>query len=187
MRNNEYIHEIELTNKKIKNKPREEFRKLLEQVKYLGYEVEQLSDGRKIVITKPGGKIMLDDYRVWIYNPKDSTLWSISHDQIKDELINKGKIDPQETKNIIDALERVYDGEEPDDVLQTTPLDNPTGEPPEVLLKAYKWIWGQEDCNHPMGKGRTMSWEGWDKKQGKWIKTGKGIVDLREELNNQII
>jgi len=42
-------------------------------------------------------------------------------------------------------------------VLKDTKLDNPAGEPPDVLLKAYKWIWGQEDCNYPEGKGREMS------------------------------
>jgi len=27
----------------------------------------------------------------------------------------------------------------------------------KLLLKAYKWIWGQEDCNYPEGEGREMS------------------------------
>lgn len=44
---NIYKHEIELTNLRIKNKPREEFRELLERIKYKGYEVEQLADGEK--------------------------------------------------------------------------------------------------------------------------------------------
>ena len=67
-------------------------------------------------------------------------------------------------------------------MLKTTKLNNPHGESPEVLLKAYKWIWGQEDCNYPEGKGRTMSWEGWRKEKGLWVKTGDGIIDLRNML-----
>ncbi|MEW6674863.1 MAG: hypothetical protein AB1348_02415 [Nitrospirota bacterium] len=181
------MHEIELTNLLIKNKPREEFRRLLEEVKYRGYEVEQLADGRKIVITKPGGKftygrIRREDFMVWVYNPSDSTLWLISHDDIKNDLKEKSEIYPKEKIKLIDALEKVYNGEEPDNVLKTTKLNNPTGEPPELLLKAYKWIWGQEDCNYPDGKGRAMSWEGWKKEKGQLIKTGDGIVDLRERL-----
>ena len=43
------------------------------------------------------------------------------------------------------------------DVLATQQLENPNGELPELLLKAYKWIWGQEDCNYPEGEGREMS------------------------------
>jgi hypothetical protein len=187
MKKNIYTHEIELSNLHIKNRPREEFRILLEKVKYRGYEVDQLSDRRKIVITKPGGKftygkIRREDFMVWVYNPNDSTLWLITHDDIKDDLKEKGDVEPKEAIKIIDALERVYNGEEPDEVLKTTRLNNLTGESTEVLLKAYKWIWGQEDCNYPYGKGRAMSWEGWKKERGQWIKTGDGIIDLRERL-----
>ncbi len=162
MKKNIYTHEIELTNLQIKNRPREEFRKLLEKVKYRGYEAEQLTDGRKIVITKPGGKFVFgkvkrEDFMVWVYNPNDLTLWLISHKDIYNDLEGKGKVNSDETIKIIDALERVFNGEEPDDVLKSTKLNRPTGEPPEVLLKAYKWIWGQEDCNYPEGEGREMS------------------------------
>ena len=83
------------------------------------------------------------------------------------------------------VFEKVYNGEEPEDVLKTIKLVNPIGESPEVLLKVYKWIWGQEDCNYPRGKGRAMSWEGWEKREGEWIKM-IGIVDLREELKKII-
>jgi len=173
MKKNIYTHKIELKHLEIKNKPREEFRKLLEEVEYRGYEVEQLSDDRKIVITKPGGKftygrIRREDFMVWVYNPSDSTLWLISHKDIYNDLEEKGRVNPLETVKIIDALERVFNGEEPNDILKTMGLNNPTGEPPEVLLKAYKWIWGQEDCNYPEGEGRKMSM--------------KSIQELKERL-----
>lgn len=191
MKKNLYKHEIDLIDLKVVNKPREEFRKILESIKYRGYEVEQLSDDRKIVVTKPGGKfvfgkIQREDFMAWIYNPKDSTLWLISHRDINNDLEEKGEIDPRETVKILDALEKVYNGEEPADVLQKDTLTNPVGESPEALVKAYKWIWGQEDCNYPDGKGRAMSWEGWAKKDGEWIKTGKGLLDLRDRLKKRI-
>jgi len=175
MKRNIYTHEIELINLKIKNRPREEFRKLLEKVKYRGYEVEQLTDGKKIVITKPGGKFVFgrvkrEDFMVWVYNPNESILWLISHKDIYNDLEEKGEIDSKETIKIIDALERVFDGEEPDEVLKNSELTISSGEPPEVLLKAYKWIWGQEDCNYPEGEGREMSM--------------KSIKELREKLRN---
>lgn len=165
MKKNIYTHEIDLVNLQIKNRPREEFRELLEKVKYRGYEVEQLRDGRKVVITKPGGKftfgrIRREDFMVWIYNPENSSLWLISHKDIYKDLEEKGKVNPKETIKIIDALEKVFNGNEPDSIMENTELNNPTGEPPEVLLKAYKWIWGQEDCNYPEGKGREMSMQG---------------------------
>ena len=84
---NIYTHEIDLTPLKIKNQEREKFRLELERIKYRGYEVEQISDGRKIVITKPGGKFVFgtikrDDFMVWIYQPVDNSLWLISHKNI---------------------------------------------------------------------------------------------------------
>jgi len=107
---------------------------------------------------------------VCVYNPINSTLWLISHKDIYEDLEEKSKINPETTISIIDALERVFNGEEPDDILQATDLNNPIGEPPELLLKAYKWIWGQEDCNYPDGKGREMSME--------------LLIELREKLKN---
>ena len=187
---NIYTHKVALTELHIKNKPQNEFRSLLEQVNYLGYEVEEISDGRKIVITKPGGKftfgtIKREDFMVWIYDPKDFSLWLISHKNILDDLKIKGEHEPKETIKIIDTLEKVLDGSDPNDITEAGQLTNPIGELPEVLLKAYKWIWGQEDCNYPTGKGRLMSWEGWKKQDDKWIKTGDGIADLRERLKKE--
>ena len=165
MKENMYLHGVELIDLHIKNKPREEFRERLEEIKYRGYEVEQLKDGRKIVITKPGGKRSFgrakrEDFMVWVYDPGDSSLWLISHNDISEDLKEKGKVNPIETIKIIDALERVFNGEEPSEVLKTTSLNGNIGEPPDVLLKVYKWIWGQEDCNYPIGKGREMSMKG---------------------------
>lgn len=190
---NIYTHGIELRKIHIMNKPQEEFKSFLERVNYRGYEVESLADGRKIVITKPGGKrvqgrgaIKREDFMVWVYNPNDSALWLISHEDIYNDLEEKGKVNPDETIKIIDTLEKVLNGEEPNEVIKSVKLSNPCGENPETLLKVYKWIWGQEDCNYPSGKGRLMSWEGWAKKEGEFVKTGNGIVDLREKLKRRL-
>lgn len=163
---NIYKHEIDLEKIEIKNMPREQFRQTLEKIKYRGYEVENISDGRKVVITKPGGKftfgsIRREDFMVWIYNPKDNSLWLISHKDIWNDLEEKGKNSPELTVKIIEALERVFEGEEPDEVINSIDIHSSflPGENVEVLLKAYKWIWGQEDCNYPNGKGREMSME----------------------------
>lgn len=191
-RKNIYIHEIDLADLKIRNTPREKFRKTLEKIKYRGYEVEKLKDGREIVITKPGGKftfgtIKREDFMVWVYDPVERTLWLISHKNIWEDLEEKGRVNPIKTTEVINCLEKVFKGEEPDDVLKDKDWSNLIGESPELLLKAYKWIWGQEDSNYPEGKGRAMSWEGWQKnKQGEWVKTGTGIADLRRRLEQKL-
>lgn len=184
---NIYEHTIDLEKLTIKNKERGKFVKELEKIPYRGYEVENISDGRKIVIVKPGGKqsfgrIRKEDFFVFIYNPTENTLWQITHKQIYEDLRSKATKDPEETIKILEAFERVYNGEEPDDFLDQLDLHNPCGELPEALIKAYKWIWGQEDVNYPNGMGRTMSWEGWRKENNKWIKTGEGLKDLLESL-----
>ncbi|HVA66304.1 MAG TPA: hypothetical protein VNK24_05195 [Elusimicrobiota bacterium] len=40
--------------------------------------------------------------------------------------------------------------------------DDLPGEKVDLLLKVYKWIWGQEDCNYPQpeNEGRYMSMKG---------------------------
>ncbi len=139
--------------------------KKLEEIPYRGYEVEDITDGRKIVIVKPGGKqawgkMRKEDFFVFIYSPSEQSLWQITHKQILEDLKDKSKADKADTIKILEAFERVYNGEEPDDILKSLALNNPTGENPEALLKAYKWIWGQEDVNYPTGQGRAMSWEG---------------------------
>lgn len=53
---NIYQHNIELEPIRINNADKATFSQKLIDLPYRGYEVEELSDGRKIVITKPGGK-----------------------------------------------------------------------------------------------------------------------------------
>lgn len=189
-RRNIYTHSIDLMRLTIKNAERDDFVKELEKIPYRGYEVEDISDGRKIVIVKPGGKqsygrIRKEDFFVFIYQPDEQTLWQITHKQIHDDLKEKAKINRDATIKILQVFERVYDGEDPDNILKEIDLSAPSGENPEALIKAYKWIWGQEDVNYPTGKGRAMSWEGWEKDGEKWKKTGTGLKDLLEKLENK--
>lgn len=164
MAKNVYAHSIDLKKLNIRNAPREEFAAKVIAIEYRGYEVERCDDGRKIVITKPGGKSVYgqpkkEDILVFIFDPKDNSLWQISHQQILDDVTAKCKENPNEGKKLIALLERTLNGEEPKDFINAIrALAFQTGEPSEELIKAYKWIWGQEDVNYPNGEGRFMSW-----------------------------
>lgn len=187
---NIYTHDIDLKKVRIKNAPSKDFATAIESIPYRGYEVEDITDGRKIVIVKPGGKqsfgrIRKEDFFVFIYNPQERTLWQISHKQIYNDLVEKSQNDKNQTINLLQAFEQVYIGKEPDEILQKMKIDTSTGEIPEVLLKAYKWIWGQEDVNYPTGKGRAMSWEGWEKENEEMVKTGTGLKDLLVKLQSE--
>lgn len=171
---NKYAHAIDLQRIRVKNTNKDSFAKTLISLPYRGYEVEDISDGRKIVITKPGGKMSFgrlskEDFLVFIYSPDTQILWQISHKQILDDLKGKAGEDKVQTKRLIDVFEKVLNGADPEDIQEDiSSFSFSSGELPEAIIKAYKWIWGQEDVNYPDGKGRMMSWE--------------AIADLRDSL-----
>lgn len=188
---NIYTHDTDLKKIFIRNAPSKEFALAIEKIPYRGYEAEDISDGRKIVIVKPGGKqsfgrIRKEDFFVFIYNPIEHSLWQISHNQIYNYLVEKSQQGKNEAIQLLKALERVYYGEDPDDFLKETDLRAFADDNAEALLKAYKWIWGQEDVNYPTGKGRAMSWEGWNKQNKQWVKTGTGLKDLLNKFLEEI-
>lgn len=94
---NLYRHSIDLKKISIDNTDRNAFSQQLINLPYRGYEVEELPDNRKIVITKPGGKTVYgkpkkEDFLVFIYNPSDDSLWQISHSQILDDITNNNTL-----------------------------------------------------------------------------------------------
>ena len=163
---NKYNHSIDLQELHIRNMERKAFAQAIIDIKYRGYEVEQLGDGRKIAITKPGGKKAFgrpykEDIMVFIFDPADNSLWQISHDQILEDVKAKIDEDKRQGKLFLKYLEKTYKGEEPEDFIEEIrKLNFTSGETPEALIKAYKWIWGQEDVNYPTKAGRALSWQG---------------------------
>jgi hypothetical protein len=142
----------------IPNAERVLFRQALVRVHAGEYEVEQLGDGQKIIIKKPGYKGD-DDFRVDLYNPSDGTMKSLTHDELFADIAQKYQDNPEETKKIIKGLLDVCNGKEPDDVIKEKGIQNGIGMPIERIFKIYKWVWGQEDCNYPgpACKGRWLS------------------------------
>jgi hypothetical protein len=165
MKKNKYQHAIDLKPIQIRNTDKATFISQLECLEYRGYEVERLSNGNRIVITKPGSKSVYgypkkEDFLVFIFYPEDNGLWQISHNQIYEDIVEKSKEDKLRTISLICLLERVCNGEEPNDFIdEISALQFQTGETAETLLKVYKWIWGQEDVNYPNGEGRMLSWK----------------------------
>lgn len=126
------------------------------------YEVEELSTGEVIAINKPGGKrnfgrLSRDDFMVFIFDPHEQSLWLISHGEISDDIADKYEYNQHHALRLIEALYRVCCGDEPDDVIREFHLEDTVGIPVETILKVYKWIWGQEDCNYPTKEGRWLS------------------------------
>ncbi len=166
---NKYNHSIDLKKLRVRNMERNAFAQAIIAIEYRGYEVEQIDDGRKIVITKPGGKKAFgrpykEDIMVFVYDPLDNSLWQVSHDQIINDVRAKVCEDKVRGKELLSLFERTYNGEEPDDFIEDIrKLSFMSGETPEALIKAYKWIWGQEDVNYPTKAGRALSWQSFQK------------------------
>jgi hypothetical protein len=141
------------------------FREKLIKIEPGEYEVEQLNNGNKIIIEKPGRKGP-DDFRVYLYNPNLNTRKKLTYDEIFSDIELKNKKEPEKTKALINGLNDVCKGKEPDNVIKTRKIENTTSLPVDTLLKSLKWIWGQEDCNYKNGKGRWLSMDEINKKYG---------------------
>ena len=157
---NLYQHSIDLKKICIDNTDKDSFSQKLMNLPYRGYEVEELPDNRKIVITKPGGKNVYratqkEDFIVFIYNPCNDSLWQISHYQILDDIKNKVRENKEEAKKFLSLMERVYNGEEPADFINDIrALHFVSGESPEVLIKVLIYISTLE--NHRKGWSREI-------------------------------
>ena len=159
---NYFEHNVNLVPLNVANDTQNNFREALNAIPYLMYEVEQLADGRKILVNKPGGKrnfgrLSHHDFMVFIYAPADDSLWLISHGEIEEDIDAKYSVDTVAADNIMRGLLDVCNGIEPDAVIQNRNIVNIGGLPVDAIYKAYKWIWGQEDCNYPNNKGRWLS------------------------------
>lgn len=162
MPKNSFKYKVKLIPFTIKNMEQNIFKDKLNEIPYLLYEVEQLEGGNKIVINKPGGKrnfgrLSRNDFMVFVYASNEDELWLISHRELLADLEIKFAKDKNEALRFIRGLYAVCSGAEPDDVISNNKLKNSEGLPVETFYKAYKWIWGQEDCNYPKGKGRWLS------------------------------
>ena len=162
MSNKIFRYNVNLVPLKIENQEQNAFRDELNNIPYLLYEVENLATGEIIAINKPGGKrnfgrLSRDDFMVFIFNPSEQSLWLISHGEISDDIAGKYEHDREQALRLIEGLYYVCCGEEPDDVLHKLYLHDTVGIPVETILKVYKWIGGQEDCNYPTKAGRWLS------------------------------
>jgi hypothetical protein len=140
-------------------------REIVNGLPFAGYHVETLEDGRRVCITKPGGKqfwgaVQPNDFMVWVYDEVRKDRWRISHSEIYEDIECKLKSGAASASDFIDSLRTVCEGAEPMDLLRSGTLErfrDLPGMSAELVLKAYKWIWIQEDCNYPTGEGRWRS------------------------------
>ncbi|MCU0346133.1 MAG: hypothetical protein MUC59_04280 [Saprospiraceae bacterium] len=156
-----FNYPVTLIKLEIENLSQEEAKVKLNEVPYLLYEVATLSDGRKIVINKPGGKrnfgrLSKNDFMVFVHNPVEEELWLASHAELQEDIEFKFSQSLEYGKVIIELLHKVCKGEELQ-AEEINSIESNIGLSLDLLIHLYKWIWFQEDVNYPNGLGRWLS------------------------------
>ena len=128
------------------------------------YNVEILSDGRRIYLTRPAYLKKGFDFRINV----ESTMFQTKHeypkhDDIFDDLRLKWQEDPAMCTRLHQALERVYNCEDPEDILpEYKDIEFNAGHPVDLILKVIKWFLIEQDIRDWNYSGRQMFKNGID-------------------------
>jgi hypothetical protein len=128
------------------------------------YNVETLSDGRRIYLTRPAYLKKGFDFRINV----EKTIFETGkeyprHDDIFKDLELKNQVDSVSGKNLYQAIERVYNCEDPEDILiDCKDVDFRIGHSVELILKVIKWFLIEQDIRDWNYSGRRMFKNGID-------------------------
>lgn len=128
------------------------------------YNVETLSDGRKIYLTRPAYLKKGFDFRINVEGMTFKTGHEYpKHEDIFDDLKVKRQNNPTSYKRLHDAIERIYKCEDPEDVLPNyADLKIESGYSLELILKVIKWFFIEQDIRDWNYSGRGMFKSGVD-------------------------
>ncbi|GAI41710.1 unnamed protein product [marine sediment metagenome] len=128
------------------------------------YNVETLSDGRRIYLTRPAYLKKGFDFRINV----EGTIFQTGqeypkHDDIFDDLREKRRGNPAMCGRLYQAIERVYNCEDPEDMLpECTDIKFNVGHPVDLILKVIKWFLIEQDIRDWNYSGRQMFKNGID-------------------------
>ena len=128
------------------------------------YNVETLSDGRIIYLTRPAYLKKGFDFRINVEKTTFQTKHEYpKHDDIFDDLRLKRQEDPTASRKLHKALERVYNCEDPEDILpECGDIRFNVGHPIDLILKVIKWFLIEQDIRDWNYSGRQMFKSGID-------------------------
>ena len=122
------------------------------------YNVEKLSDGRRIYLTRPAPLKLGFDFiihvenRIFLSSFRDNP----SHSDIYTDLIYKKEENFNNFQKLYELLLRIYRCEEPEDVLQNVDFEFNIGLTIEEILKIVKWFFIEQDIRYWNYSGREM-------------------------------
>ena len=122
------------------------------------YNVETLSDGRRIYLTRPAYLKKGFDFRINVEGTTFQTSHEYpKHDDIFDDLREKRRRNPAMCKKLHQAIERVYNCEDPGNILpEYIDIKFSTGHPVDLILKVIKWFLIEQDIRDWNYSGRQM-------------------------------
>ena len=123
------------------------------------YNVETLSDGKRVYILRPAYLNKGFDFTVHventIFNPRTKDL-PTHKDIFKDLRMKKHKSETS-WNTLYEAIKLVYNLQEPDDVItKYNGLKFDTGYPVDLILKVIKWLFIEQDMTYWNWSGRAM-------------------------------
>lgn len=128
------------------------------------YNVEILDNGRRVYLTRPAYLKKGFDFRINV----ERTIFKTGqeypkHDDILDDLRRKRSSAPTLCGRLHEAIERVYNCEDPEDILsEYDDVKFDVGHPVDLLLKVIKWFFIEQDVRDWNYSGRAMLKNGID-------------------------
>ena len=128
------------------------------------YNVETLSDGRRVYLTRPAYLKKGFDFLINV----EETIFQTGHEYPKhndifSDLILKRRENPAMYRRLHQAIERVYNCEDPEDILPScTNVKFSVGHSVDLVLKVIKWFLIEQDIRDWNYSGRQMFKNGID-------------------------
>ena len=121
------------------------------------YFVEKLKDGRRVYLLRPTYLNKGIDFQVWVERFDGTDDGRPSHQGVFKDLKLKKQENPKNLPQLIRAIDRVWNCEEPDTVLRGLgQVTFKKGLPNEMLLKILKWLFIEQDITYWNYDGRGM-------------------------------
>lgn len=120
------------------------------------YFVEKLADNRHIFLLRPTFLNKGIDFQVWVERFKDDVDKKPSHNDIINDLKIKKEENPKKFKELYEAIQRVWNCEDPDKVLNGYTFSFKNGFSVELILKVLKWLFIEQDITYWNYDGRGM-------------------------------
>src|SRR3989344_1159533 len=120
------------------------------------YFVETLKDGRKLYLLRPTFLNKGIDFQVWVEKFDNIDDKRPSHKDVFSDLKLKKKENVNDFSQLIVAIEKIWNCEEPDSVLKELQFSYKKGLNVELLLKILKWLFIEQDITYWNYDGRTM-------------------------------